>query len=187
MPKEAYLPTLFSLFQQQGYDGATLAKISAATGLGKASLYHHFPGGKDDMVKALLATTEQWLTQNILSVLDSSGEPRDRLKRMCDHVNDLYDGGKNPCLLAALQVGPAHDLFHDSVKAVLAKWIEAIARVLTEAGLDDAIARQRSEDAIAAIQGSLVLSQALDDPSPFQRVIQQLPQNLCASIPDPST
>ena len=179
MPKEAYISSLFNLFRQHGYDGATLSKIAKATGLGKASLYHHFPGGKDDMVKALLAETESWLTHNILQVLEVPGEPCERLKRMCDRVNDLYQGGNQPCLLAALQVGAARDVFHDSVKAALEKWIGAIARVLIEAGLDDAIARQRGEDAIIAIQGSLMLSQVLDDASPFQRTIQQLPQDLC--------
>ncbi|MFT7651655.1 MAG: TetR/AcrR family transcriptional repressor of lmrAB and yxaGH operons, partial [Candidatus Azotimanducaceae bacterium] len=37
---------LRQVFITRGYDGATLAHLSASTGLSKASLYHHFPGGK---------------------------------------------------------------------------------------------------------------------------------------------
>lgn len=37
---------LVKTFRQSGYEGTTLSQISQATGLGKASLYHHFPNGK---------------------------------------------------------------------------------------------------------------------------------------------
>lgn len=69
MPKETYIPYLLRLFRQYGYDGATLSKISEATGLGKASLYHHFPGGKDEMVEVVLDSLECWLDQNVVSTL----------------------------------------------------------------------------------------------------------------------
>jgi hypothetical protein len=58
-------------------------------------------------------------------------------------------------------------------------WIAAIANVLIEQGLNEGLARQRAEDAITAIQGSLIVSQGLDDPAPFQRVLQTLPDALC--------
>lgn len=47
------------------------------------------------------------------------------------------------------------------------------------AGLDNAAAMQRGEDAVITIQGGLILSQGLDNSVPFQRVIEQLPQQLC--------
>lgn len=83
-------------------------------------------------------------------------------------------------MLAILQSGTGRDLFHDSVKASVEQWIAAIAVVVVEAGIDPMVARQRAEDALIAIQGSLVVSQALDDPALFQRVMQALPQQLLA-------
>jgi TetR/AcrR family transcriptional regulator, lmrAB and yxaGH operons repressor len=49
------------------------------------------------------------------------------------------------------------------------------ATLLVEAGMDDAIARERGEDDVITIQGALIRSQGLNDPAPFQRVMQQLP------------
>jgi TetR/AcrR family transcriptional repressor of lmrAB and yxaGH operons len=178
MPKETYVPQLFSLFRQYGYDGATLSKISEATGLGKASLYHHFPGGKDDMVESVLDYSGQWLQENVLKLLASEGSPEERLQSMCDRINDLYGGGTKPCLLAILQAGTGRDLFHPQVKAALESWIGAIATVLMEAGLKESMAQQRSEDAVMAIQGALMVSQSLDKPALFKRVIKTLPQML---------
>lgn len=178
MPKESYIPSLLTLFRQYGYDGATLSKISAATGLGKASLYHHFPGGKDDMVESVLCYSASWLQENVLSLLTAEGAPEDRLQTMCDRVNELYAGGTQPCLLAILQSGTGQDLRHDQIKATLAAWLEAIVAVLKEAGWDDAIAQQRGEDALIAIQGAVMVSFTLDNPAIFQRVMQTLPQTL---------
>jgi TetR/AcrR family transcriptional regulator, lmrAB and yxaGH operons repressor len=178
MPKATYIPCLLQLFRQYGYDGATLSKISEATGLGKASLYHHFPGGKDEMVEAVLDYLEDWLTQNILQPLASEDDPVVRLQRMCDRLIDLYEGGKQPCMFAVLLLGSARDVFHAKVKELFGRWIEAIAAVLVEAGMDRAIAQQRGEDAAITVQGALILAQALDDPLPFLRVMQQLPTQL---------
>lgn len=182
MPKETYLPKLFVLFRQYGYDGTTLAKIAAVTGLGKASLYHHFPGGKEEMMQAVLDYAAEWLQANVLTMLIGAGSPQERLQQMCDRVNELYTGGTSPCLLAILQSGTGRDLFHAQVKAALAAWIGAIATVLQEAGLDEQQAQERGEAALIAIQGALVLSQGLERPELFDRVIQQLPQDLCREV-----
>ncbi len=179
MAKDKYIPCLLQLFRQYGYDGATLAKISQATGLGKASLYHHFPGGKDEMVAAVLDYLEQWLGQHILGALHSQGNALTRLQRMCQSISELYEGGQQPCLFAILLMGSARDIFHDKVKALLGEWISEMAKVLIEAGLEEHQARQRGEDGAIAIQGALILAQGLDDLAPFERVLQQLPQQLC--------
>lgn len=182
MAKDKYIPCLLHLFRQYGYDGATLSKISQQTGLGKASLYHHFPGGKDDMVIAVLNFLEQWMEQNILQTLRSEGDALTRLERMCAQLSELYEGGQQPCLFAILLMGSARDIFHVKVETLFRRWIGEIATVLIEAGLDKSLATQRSEDAAIAIHGSLILGQALNDLAPFQRIVKQLPQELCRDL-----
>lgn len=77
------------------------------------------------------------------------------------------NNGQKPCLLAALLLGSAKQVFHDRVQTLLRSWIDAIATVLVEAGMDRAIARQRGEDGVIAIQGALILAQGLNDSAPF--------------------
>jgi TetR/AcrR family transcriptional regulator, lmrAB and yxaGH operons repressor len=182
MPRETYIPCLLQLFRQYGYEGATLAKISEATGLGKASLYHHFPGGKEEMVTVVLDYLEQRLEQYILQPLQGEGDAFDRLKRMSQSVIERYEGGKQPCLLATLLLGSARQVFQPTLQPLLQKWVDAIAAVLISAGMKKSLARQRGEEAIMLIQGSLILSQGLNDVSLFQRTVKQLPQQLCQGI-----
>jgi AcrR family transcriptional regulator len=182
MSKQTHVPPLLELFRQFGYDGVTLSKISQATGLGKASLYHHFPGGKDEMVETVLVALEQGLEQIISDTLHCDGDARTRLQMMCDRLSKAYNGGQKPCLLAALSLGSAKAVFQDRVRALLELWINAIATVLIEAGMDEELAQQRGEDGVIAIQGALILAQGLDNPAPFQRVIQQLPEQFCQGL-----
>ncbi|MEP1982729.1 MAG: helix-turn-helix domain-containing protein, partial [Maribacter dokdonensis] len=48
------LTGLTKVFRSRGYEGASLKELSEATGLKKASLYHRFPNGKQEMADAVL-------------------------------------------------------------------------------------------------------------------------------------
>jgi AcrR family transcriptional regulator len=182
MSKQTYVPSLLDLFRQYGYDGVTLSKISQVTGLGKASLYHHFPGGKDEMVETVLIALDLGLEQIISDTLHCQGDGLTRLQAMYDRISKAYNNGQKPCLLAALMLGSAKAVFQERVERLLEKWITAIATVLIEAGMDEELARQRGEDGVIAIQGALILAQGLGNPTPFQRAIQQLPDQLCQGL-----
>ena len=191
MSKQTYVPTLLKLFRQFGYEGVTLSKISQATGLGKASLYHHFPGGKAEMAEAALTQVNQWLEKSILPILVGAASqeenheamPIDTFQSMCEEVNYFFNEGQNSCLWAVLELEQSSDdLFHSQISWAFSQWIEAIANVLITAGLDETLAKQRGEDAMISIQGALILSHGLKDFGPFQRTLQQLPQQLCRSI-----
>ena len=51
---EKLIERLTSVFRIYGYEGASLSRIAEATGLQRASLYHRFPGGKEEMAEAVL-------------------------------------------------------------------------------------------------------------------------------------
>ncbi len=185
MSKQIYVPILLKLFRQFGYAGVTLAKIAQATGWGKASLYHHFPGGKAAMAAVALADVNQWLETRILPILaiDQSRSPIAVFQLMCEETSTFFNAGQNPCLWAVLTMESASDdLFHDEISGAFSRWIAAIANVLVMAGVEPTIAQQRGEDAMIRIQGALIVSRGLRDFAPFQRVLQQLPQQLDQGI-----
>jgi TetR/AcrR family transcriptional regulator, lmrAB and yxaGH operons repressor len=185
MSKQTYVPILLKLFRQFGYEGVTLTKISEATGLGKASLYHHFPGGKAAMAAVALADVNLWLETRILPILviDNSQAPIDIFQSMCEETSRFFNAGQNPCLWAVLAMEELSDnLFHDQIRGAFSQWIGAIAAVLVAAGVESNVAQQRGEDAMIGIQGALIVSRGLRDYGAFQRVLQQLPQQLCQDI-----
>ena len=180
MSKQTHVPTLLKLFRQFGYEGVTLSKISQETGLGKASLYHHFPRGKAEMAEVALTHVNNWLESSILEILNRPEPTITKFQSMCEETSKFFNEGQNSCLWAVLVMEKSSDdLFHVQISAAFSQWIEAIAQVLVTAGLDETLAKQRGEDAMIAIQGALILSHGLRDFDPFQRVLEQLPQQLC--------
>lgn len=178
--KAEVLNRLTRVFREAGYEAATLSRLSQATGLVKASLYHYFPGGKVEMASAVLARADQWLEQRVLAPLSGPGTPAARLEAMAAALDDYYAGGRDGCLLGLLSQGDARDLFQDHVRASLQRWAEAIASLLIEAGLPDELARERAEDAVIQVQGALVVARGLGSTAPFSRTVSQLAARLLA-------
>ncbi|WP_414621201.1 TetR/AcrR family transcriptional regulator [Calothrix sp. CCY 0018] len=174
MSKEEAIIKLIPAFRKYGYEGATLTLLSKASGLGKASLYHYFPGGKSEMAAAVFEYIGIYFGELVLKTLQGEEKPAVKIQAACDSLREFYDSGRNSCFLAIMSFGEADKLFHDKVKARLELMVESLAEVLVDAGIEKEIAQMRSLDAIATIQGALVLVRILDDTEPFERVIEGL-------------
>jgi len=181
MPREEVVRRLLEVFRGHGFDGASLAQLSKASGLGKSSLYHYFPGGKEDMARAVLEEVERWMAAHVLAPLAAPGTPARRLARMVKALDELYDGGRAACLLGNMLVGDARRLFRKPLKDAFGAWIEALASVARDAGMSATPARLWAEETVLSIEGALVLARGLDDPEPFRRVLRRLPGTLARS------
>ena len=169
---------LTEVFRTHGYEGASLSKISEATGLQRASLYHRFPGGKAEMADAVLSRAGEWLQAHALRPLTESGPPEERLREMARKLDEFYDGGRQSCLLDALSFGVEEGGIREHQRVAITAWVDAVASMLRESGLPPRTARERAEDAVIRIQGSLVMARASGDPKPFRRTLRNLPQDL---------
>ena len=178
MSKEEAIIKLVPAFRQYGYEGATLSLLSQASGLGKASLYHYFPGGKSEMAAVVSEYVWDLFEKMVLKTLQGEGTPELKIQAMCSSMAEYYNDGKNACFLAIMSFGEADKLFHDRVKARLQELIQALAQVLTETGIKSEIAHKRSLDAIATVQGALILVRILDSTEPFERALESLPARL---------
>lgn len=178
VPREEVLDRLLAAFREHGYDGASITRLSEATGLGKASLYHHFKGGKQEMAEAILIQSGRRFSSLVIAPLRGGGEPRRRLRAMTASLSDFYDRGQGACLLELFGIGAAGERFRPQLKGAIHRFQNAIAAVLGEAGLDQAEAASRAENAIVAIQGALVVGRATADRSVFRRALERLPDSL---------
>ncbi|MDR3439690.1 TetR/AcrR family transcriptional regulator [Telmatospirillum sp.] len=173
-----------TVFRENGYDGASMADLAAKTGLAKAALYHHFPGGKEDMAAAVLDEISGWMKEHVLGPLSVPGVPREKLRRLSEALNEFYDGGQSSCLIGAFSIGEAMTLFQGRLGAAVRGLMAAIAKVLIEAEIPERVALSRAEDAVIRIQGALVVARALRDTRPFTRLLRRLPDDLLSALPD---
>ena len=71
--------TLFEVFRREGFDGASMSSIARATGLGRSSLYHYFPGGKHEMALTVLDHLEGWFQRKVVEPLAGDGSAERRI------------------------------------------------------------------------------------------------------------
>lgn len=180
------LAHLAEVFREHGYDGASISRIGKATGLGKGSLYHFFPGGKGEMMASVLSGIDAWFEEAVFHPLERGGDARAAIEAMVDAVTAYFRSGERVCLVGAVGMGASRDPFAEAIAAYFARWIGALAACLVGAGLPEADARERAEDAVAGIQGAIVLSRALDDRSAFLRVVSAHRARLLAALAEAS-
>ena len=182
LTKPEMLGRLMDLFREKGFDGASLTDISESTGLGKSSLYHHFPNGKEEIARQVLAHLEEQLEQALFEPMRSRGTPRQKLDRMLDTIDHFYEGGKKACLLERLCASVDARRFRRPLGRAFKTWIEAVEALGVESGLPRAIARLRAEDLVVRIEGALVVCAGTDDTSVFARTIRDLRDSLLAPV-----
>ena len=172
------LPALAEVFREYGYAGATLSLLGEASGLGKGSLYHFFPGGKEEMAAAVLAEIDGWFEQHVFAPLREGDDPKAALDAMCDEVVRYFRSGRRVCLVGALALCDARDVFAEAVKEYFVRWVKALTAALVRAGRSRSEAAALAEEAVGGIQGAIVLARALNQPEVFERALKNLRKKL---------
>jgi AcrR family transcriptional regulator len=172
---DALLDRLTAVFQRYGYEGASLTRLCEATGLQRASLYHRFPGGKEQMAEAVLERTARWLETHVLEPLRGAGSPEQRVRQMARQLDAFYQSGERSCLLDTLSLGDPGGPFRAAVRATVESWLAAMEKVARDAGISRPAARRLAEEALVRIEGSLVVARTTGSPGAFRRTLEGLP------------
>jgi len=172
--KARIIEQLFVVFRDHGYEGASLATFSQATGLGKSSLYHHFPRGKEQMAEAVLEQGKAFMQNVIASTADAPDPLEARISKIVRAFDKLYEGGQAYCLLGRLACDGIGPDARRLVGEILTLWLNAIAELAHDSGMSEADAHHFAEDWFARLQGALILRAANGDTKPFKRTLNML-------------
>jgi AcrR family transcriptional regulator len=178
--RQEILQKLSQVFRRDGYTGASLADLASAVGLGKASLYQKFPDGKVQMGAEVLAEIGRSFETEVLAAVRETGPVDARFARMLAGVQKFYEDGKVSCVLDSLSLGEAGRLYRESLSAAINQWLEALTGLGREAGLSPAKAAVWAEEVVIAIEGSLILARAGNDPEIFRRALKRLGKRIGA-------
>ncbi len=162
------------MFREHGYEGASLTRIGRATGLGKGSLYHLFPNGKEQMAAEVLAEIDAWFEENVFSPLRDEPDPRLAIRLMLARTDAYFLSGRRVCLAGTIALADARDQFAERLSGYFGEWIATLTAALVRAGRSPPEAVALAEDAVAGVQGALVLARGLGDPGAFSRALERI-------------
>lgn len=163
------------LMYVRGVNAVTLDDVRAATGTSKSQLYKHFPGGKPELVRAVVALRGE-------QVLEREGQRLARLKSMSGlrrwrdaliQGAALQDGAYG-CALGNLviEVADQDDQARTSLSQHFASWEGLLANGFRRM-IDDGVLPADTDSGalatglMAALQGGYLLAQAEHDVAPM--------------------
>ena len=170
------IPALAEIFREHGFAGASLSEITKRTGLGKGSLYHFFPNGKEEMAQAVLDDVAGWFETNVFMPLRESEDPAAGIDHMFKAVIRFFHSGRRICLVGTFALDDTRDRFASEIQSYFSAWTRVLAAALKRRGFDTRAARETAEEVVAGIQGALVLARAHDDSALFTRAMKRLHQ-----------
>lgn len=176
--RSSVVPLLAEVFRTYGFEGASLARITEGTGLGKGSIYNFFPGGKDEMAQAVLDEIDGWFRDQVFQPLRAAAEVGQGTADMFTAVGRYFQSGSKVCLVGVFALGHERDRFARKVQGYFAEWVQALAAALQRGGHDADSALALAEEVVGGIQGALVLARAADEPDLFMRALERLQQRL---------
>ena len=163
--KERILDTAAELFRRYGYNGTGLKQIVGDANSQLGSLYHFFPGGKDELTEQALRRSGEMYRELVEAVYEGSDD-------IVRGAADVYRGAgavlketdyADACPIAtvALEVASSNDHLRRVTAEIFESWIAVATEQLTEGGLSAAKAREMAIVLIALLEGSFVLSRAM--------------------------
>lgn len=168
-----------TLFQQRGYHGAGTTDILELARSPRGSMYHHFPGGKED----LAARCAEWLAADVVTSIQSlrlKGLPPENIITIYVDNMMAWLQATNFCqgpLLAALTNGLENKTDNKLADAVATAYrdIETeFTQMLTVSGLGRRNAGKISRAVIMNIEGGIILARATRDLSVLREAKQRL-------------
>ncbi len=180
--REEVLDRLQKAFRACGYDATSLADLAEATGLKKASLYHYFPGGKREMVLAVVDKVMQEFAAAVARENEMPGSAEKRLDLFFQVLLDYFGTGEELCVIGNLAVSSELPGVAGAVASGFSAWTNVLVRCLREMGVPKEEARMRALEAVALFQGSIVLTRGLNDPRIFRQLIKRMRVRLLSDV-----
>ncbi|GAA4806636.1 TetR/AcrR family transcriptional regulator [Actinomycetospora chlora] len=151
------------LFRRQGYTGTGLKTVVADAQAPFGSLYHHFPGGKQQLAGEVVRASGAYFEALVLAVYDGQASTAESVRAVFAGAaamleeTDYVDAC--PIATVALEVASTDEVLRRATAEVFTSWID----VLTERLDGD---RERALGILSALEGAFVLSRALRTTEP---------------------
>ena len=137
--RERILSASAELFRRKGYTGTGLKQIVAAADAPFGSLYHFFPGGKEQLGAEVIRWSGAMYLRADRGDLRSGARRRDRgarlLRRRAETLRETDYADACPIATVALEVASTSEPLREATAEVFESWIAAAAARFAAAGI----------------------------------------------------
>lgn len=152
------------LLRRQGYNATGVKQIVARAEAPFGSIYHFFPGGKEELGAAAVRSSGATYALLLPAVFDPEPDVVSGVRAFfagaAEHLRESGYADACPIATVALEVSSASEPLREACAEVFADWIGAGAERFEAAGIAAGRARELAIALIAALEGAFVLARA---------------------------
>ena len=152
------------LFRHHGYTGTGLKQIVAAANAPFGSVYHHFPGGKEQLGTEVVRASGSMYLELFEMIMDAAPD-------VVTGVEMFFAGAAEtlrrtdyadacPIATVALEVASTNEPLRQATAEVFDSWIAGATARIEDAGADPAHARAAAISILCSLEGAFVFCRA---------------------------
>jgi AcrR family transcriptional regulator len=186
--RERIVGTSAELFRTQGYSATGVKQIVTAARAPFGSLYHFFPGGKQELGAEAIRVSAGFYLQLIPAILDPAPDivtgVRDFFAGAAEHLHETDYVDACPIATVALEVSSTSEPLRQACADAFESWIAAGAERFERAGIASEAARELAIGMFAALEGAFVLARASRSTAPLKIAGEQAAATVQAALVD---
>lgn len=159
------------LFRRRGYSGTGLKAIVAASDAAYGSLYHFFPGGKEELGAATLRESGQVYRDLVEAFFPEGADVVNATRTFFEGAAALVEmtdfADACPIATVALEVASTSEPMREAAAEAFGSWLDVLERRFAEAGMSSKRAAEVAVQFFCAIEGAFLLSRTIRSPEPM--------------------
>ena len=176
--RDRMIEATVAALRRHGVARMSFTEVLEASGAARGAIYHHFPGGKAQLVAQAAERNGLDVRENLAAL--PSTTPAGVIEAFLAAVRPVAEQAADGygCAIAAVTLGAnAGDQAQDAAlrgvaQSAFASWIGQLAQRLTEAGLEPEPATDLANTLMALLEGAQVLCRAAGTLEPFDRAVR---------------
>jgi AcrR family transcriptional regulator len=168
--RDRILDATIRLMRRQGYSATGIKQIVAEGDAPLGSVYHYFPGGKEQIGVEALARSGERIRATIARAGDAADLPAAINNYFVVNAERLRDSDyERGCPIATVALETSSDIepIRRVCEDVFGGWQVTLAKVFTDAGISEGDAASLATFVLSAYEGALTMSRALRDIQPM--------------------
>jgi AcrR family transcriptional regulator len=170
------LNSAIEVMRERGAAGVTIDEVLARSGAPRGSVYHHFPGGRNQLLMEAL----QYAGDSMTAAIDNAAAqgPTVLLRQFVDLweevLRDSDFAAGCPVVAAAISCPDDQPQLATDAAEIFKHWRRALTRAFLAEGFGETDAASLAITTLAAIEGAVVLCRSLRSAEPLRNVAEQI-------------
>jgi AcrR family transcriptional regulator len=187
--RERILESSAELFRRNGYTGTGMKQVAAQAEAPFGSVYHHFPGGKEQLGAETIRLAGSYYQDLVAGVMAAEPDPVSAVEACfagaAQTLRDTDYADACPIATVALEVASTSEPLRKATAEVFDGWLEWASKGFELAGIPAKRARELAFMMLGLLEGGFLFSRAMRSTESLEIAGAQMAAAVRDALPSP--